>query len=288
MSGVIDDWYQVFRLADSDAKQNVKTLKAHEEELAVALKQSVPGLAKESGEAAAQAAFSSIGTEDRLSAQGHHALLLAPDAFHVGVLFQPTLAFLDRMVEILPAGVESARPASVFLEEFVLTVYLPQLQEKVHNLFHVAISGTHSFHESWSRFHCAAGPEAFREDVTLRAVYKQPLVKVRSTMIALRRLSIFSGDRSNHCTGEHPNGNASDHAVPQGGLFATCTRRHHTVLPTMQRSIARLSGSGDHASRPAISYQGCAVDTESGRREMSHCYAEDYCMSLHLSRMTLT
>jgi exocyst complex component 4 len=89
-----------------------------------------------------QAAFSSIGAEDRLSnQQGHHPLLLAPDAFHVGVLFQPTLAFLDRMVEILPAGVESARPASAYLEEFVLNVYLPQLQEKVHNLFHLAISG---------------------------------------------------------------------------------------------------------------------------------------------------
>ena len=120
-------------------------MKTYEDGLSQALRDTVPGLVKDGAEATVQAALSSIGTEDRLSAAGQHRLLLAPDAFHVGILFQPTLAFLDRIVEILPAGVESARASSVFLDEFVLSVYLPQLEEKVSVLFHQAVSGLRHF-----------------------------------------------------------------------------------------------------------------------------------------------
>jgi exocyst complex component 4 len=71
----------------------------------------------------------------------HHRLLIKPDTFNVTVLFQPTLAFLDRVVDVLPAGLESARASSMVLEEFVLKVYLPQLEEKVLDLFHSAVTG---------------------------------------------------------------------------------------------------------------------------------------------------
>jgi exocyst complex component 4 len=43
-----------------------------------------------------------------------------PDMFNVTVLFQPTmLAFLDRVVDVLPTGLERARASSMVLEEFV-------------------------------------------------------------------------------------------------------------------------------------------------------------------------
>lgn len=71
----------------------------------------------------------------------HHRLLVRPDAFHVSTLFQPTLAFLDRVAEVLPSGLEAARASSTVLDEFVLRVYLPQLEEKVSFLFHQALSG---------------------------------------------------------------------------------------------------------------------------------------------------
>jgi exocyst complex component 4 len=71
----------------------------------------------------------------------HHRLLIKPDTFNVTVLFQPTLAFLDRVVDILPAGLESAKASSTVLEEFVLKVYLPQLEEKVLDLFRMAVTG---------------------------------------------------------------------------------------------------------------------------------------------------
>lgn len=83
-----------------------------------------------------------IGKDDRFLDAGQHQVLIKPDAFHVSVLFQPTLAFLDRVAEILPTGVDAIRASNVFLDEFVLNVYLPQLEEKVQSVFHRAVSGT--------------------------------------------------------------------------------------------------------------------------------------------------
>lgn len=71
----------------------------------------------------------------------HHRLLIKPDTFNVTILFQPTLAFLDRVVDVLPAGLESAKASSGVLDDFVLKVYLPQLEEKVLDLFHAAVAG---------------------------------------------------------------------------------------------------------------------------------------------------
>lgn len=119
-----------------------KTLRQHEDELTRVLKDTMPGLVQGVSENAVQVTLSSVGTDDRLLGVGqHHRLLVKPDAFHVSILFQPTLAFLDRVAEVLPSGIESARSSSAVLDEFVLKVYLPQLEEKVSELFHQAVTG---------------------------------------------------------------------------------------------------------------------------------------------------
>lgn len=100
----------------------------------------MPGLAPAGAGDPSQTIVAS--TDDQLlGSDQHHRLLIRPDAFHVSVLFQPTLSFLERMSETLPAGVENVRTSSVVLDEFVLKVYLPQLEEKVLELFHEAVSG---------------------------------------------------------------------------------------------------------------------------------------------------
>lgn len=125
-------------------KLTTKTLREHEDELTRALKDSVPGLVQGSSESAVQATLSAVGTDDRLLTTGqHHRLLVHPDAFHVSILFQPTLAFMDRIAEVLPAGEETSRAASIVLDDFVLKVYLPQLEEKVSLLFHQTVTGTY-------------------------------------------------------------------------------------------------------------------------------------------------
>ena len=79
-----------------------------------------------------------------LGSDQHHRLLIHPDAFHVTILFQPTIRFLERMTDTLPSGVESVRTSTTVLDEFVLKVYLPQLEEKVLELLHQAVSGEHT------------------------------------------------------------------------------------------------------------------------------------------------
>lgn len=133
----------VFRFADTDMKFTNKALRKHEDELTRVLKDTMPGLVQGVSENAVQTTLSNVGTDDRLlvGAGQHHRLLIKPDAFHVSILFQPTLAFLERVAEVLPSGVESAKSSSAVLDEFVLKVYLPQLEEKVSSLFHQAVTG---------------------------------------------------------------------------------------------------------------------------------------------------
>ncbi|KDQ63373.1 hypothetical protein JAAARDRAFT_169127 [Jaapia argillacea MUCL 33604] len=161
----------VFRFADTDMKLATKTLKQHEDELTRILRDTVPGLVHGSGETTLQSTLSSVGTaEDRLLGTGqHHRLLLKPDAFHVSLLFQPTLAFLARVADILPSGVETARASSTVLEEFVLRVYLPQLEEKVSLLFHQSITG----------------PDAFQPDSSSTKLSPVPLIKASTQLMAL-------------------------------------------------------------------------------------------------------
>ncbi|KAJ6604476.1 exocyst complex component sec8 [Mycena vulgaris] len=160
----------VFRFADTDAKLTNKALRSHEDELTRVLKDTMPGLVQ-SSESTVQAALSTVGTDDRLlgGAGQHHRLIIRPDAFHVSVLFQPTLAFLDRVSDVLPSGVESARESTAVLDDFVLKVYLPQLEEKVSFLFHQAVTG----------------PEAFQPDPSSSRLSPEPLVKASTNLMAL-------------------------------------------------------------------------------------------------------
>ncbi|KAJ7275219.1 Sec8 exocyst complex component-specific domain-containing protein [Mycena haematopus] len=155
----------VFRFADTDAKITNKALRTHEEELTRVLKDTMPGLVQ-SSESTVQAALSIVGTDDRLLGAGqHHRLIIRPDAFHVSVLFQPTLAWLDRVSDVLPSGVESARESTAVLDDFVLKNYLPQLEEKVSFLFHQAVTG----------------PDAFQPDPSSSRLSPEPLRRSAST-----------------------------------------------------------------------------------------------------------
>ncbi|KAI0720009.1 Sec8 exocyst complex component-specific domain-containing protein [Cerioporus squamosus] len=159
----------IFRFADTDTKIATKTLRQHEDELTRVLKDTVPGLVQGS-ENAVQATLAAVGTDDRLMGTGqHHRLLVHPNAFHVSVLFQPTLTFLDRISDILPAGMEAARASSAVLDEFVLKVYLPQLEDKVSTVFHQTVTS----------------PDAFEPDRASLALSSKPLVKAAVQLIAL-------------------------------------------------------------------------------------------------------
>ncbi|PWN29329.1 hypothetical protein BDZ90DRAFT_230216 [Jaminaea rosea] len=194
-------------------------VKRHEERLNAALRASVPGLVSSSGEAQSGilglSAFSSLGGAPSLSLTsggrddardsssttlGHHRILVKPDAFNISVLFQPTLAFVDRVRLVMPrdaagdpsSAATGARPAlgrtntsfiplsasgpskdeggfSSFLDEFVQDVFLPQLEEKVRSLFTSAVGGH----------------DAFQEDPATRGLGARAIVKSAANVVVL-------------------------------------------------------------------------------------------------------
>ncbi|TCD59885.1 hypothetical protein EIP91_011260 [Steccherinum ochraceum] len=155
--------------ADTDIKQASKILREYEEGLAKALRETVPGLVHGPLDGAVQATLSAVGTDDRLLGSSHHRTLVHPDAFHVSLLFQPTLAFMERMAEVLPFGQEASRESTFLLEEFVLKVYLPQLEDKVSLLFHQSVSSA----------------DAFQPDPISNRLSRQPLIKASIQLMAL-------------------------------------------------------------------------------------------------------
>lgn len=89
-----------------------------------------------------QVIVSSMRTDEQYAGAAHR-LLVKPDAFNVSVLFQPALAFIDRVQEVMPseAAGETSKGFSAFLDEFVQDVFLPQLEDKVQSLFQSAVGG---------------------------------------------------------------------------------------------------------------------------------------------------
>ncbi|CAL1695106.1 unnamed protein product [Somion occarium] len=151
-------------------RDKTKVLREHENELTQALKDTVPGLVQGSTDSTVQATLSALGTDDRMLGVGqHHRLLVHPDAFHVSILFQPTLAFMERISDVLPSGHEASRATTVVLDEFVAKVYLPQLEDKVSLLFHQAVTG----------------PDAFQPDPASMRLSNQPLIKASVQLMAL-------------------------------------------------------------------------------------------------------
>ena len=128
-------------------KLTYKALKPHEDGLTRVLKDTMPGLAPTAAGETSQTIISTTADDRLIGVDQHHRLLIRPDAFHVTVLFQPTLSYLQRISEILPSGIASAQESSAVLDEFVLKVYLPQLEEKVSDLFHDAVTGARLFRD---------------------------------------------------------------------------------------------------------------------------------------------
>ncbi|GAA6035827.1 hypothetical protein JCM8097_005726 [Rhodosporidiobolus ruineniae] len=172
---------QIFKFSDSDLQTSSKLLRPLEDSLNSAIKAAVPGLITDglpsttttSALIVASTDPSSVGAGSRTSGlNGTHKALVPADAFNVSVLFGPTLAFLERVKEIMPGGLigEDETNASTgfggFLEEFVLRTFLPQLEDKVASVFHQAVGGI----------------DAFQEDPNYRRVSRVPIVRSVSNL----------------------------------------------------------------------------------------------------------
>lgn len=128
---------QMFKFADTDARSHGQDF----ESLQQVLKTSVPGLVTlQDAQNVMQGEMANA--EDRYSTSGKHRTIIPPNAFNVSTLFQPTLAFLERAGHIIPPGFQEEIGAfSMVLEDFVVKVFLPQLDERVTASFQQAVSG---------------------------------------------------------------------------------------------------------------------------------------------------
>ncbi|KAG8937024.1 hypothetical protein FRC02_008131 [Tulasnella sp. 418] len=160
-----------FRLIDNDGKMAPKMLKRHEDELSRVLNDFVPGLVSNHMlDNGMQGILMSLGADDRFPGISAHKLLVKSNPFHVTVLFQPTLAFIERACQVIPdSSVESATAAATFLDEFVLEIYLPQLRDKVLSLFQQGISR----------------PDAFEDEPLSLRFSPKPVAKASIYLVAL-------------------------------------------------------------------------------------------------------
>lgn len=189
------------------SRRDFAPLRRHEEALTTALRASVPGLIGAASETASGGGSSvSVfhqhsqqpkskasapsgmlgGGSDGFADAGGHKLLVKPDAFNISVLFQPALAFIERVKMLLPpeaagrvaegddVALNGSGGASTgfsrFLDEFVRDVFLSQLEDKVQTLFATA----------------AGGPDAFQEDAMFKArSTDKPIVRSVANILVL-------------------------------------------------------------------------------------------------------
>ncbi|BGP15461.1 exocyst subunit [Rhodosporidiobolus nylandii] len=175
-----DGTKQIFKFSDSDLQASSKLLRPFEDSLNSAIQAAVPGLITDGHPSTTTTSALIVASTDPSSSRssglnGTHKALVPADAFNVSVLFGPTLAFLERVKEIMPGGLvgEDETNASTgfggFLEEFVLRTFLPQLEEKVASVFHQAVGGI----------------DAFQEDPNYKRVSRVPIVRSVSNLMLL-------------------------------------------------------------------------------------------------------
>ncbi|OXH21821.1 exocyst complex component 4 [Cryptococcus neoformans] len=143
---VLEMWRPVqqepmFKFNDSDSRAIQKEIKPIDDSVQQALRSSVPGLVNMQSDQPVSVVAPD--TDDRFSpSSGRYRTLVPPNAFNVTTLFQPTLAFIHCASAIVPPGFESETQGfSTILEDFVVKVFLTQLDEKVTAGFQKAVSG---------------------------------------------------------------------------------------------------------------------------------------------------
>ncbi|KAJ3217398.1 hypothetical protein HDU67_007981 [Dinochytrium kinnereticum] len=86
----------------------------------------------------------SIGIIDKYAnvvAAGHR-LLVRPDPYNVLLAFKPTIAFSEKIETSIEFRSGNFK---IFLEEFILNVFLPQMEERVLEYFHNFVNGSDAF-----------------------------------------------------------------------------------------------------------------------------------------------
>ncbi len=163
---------KMFKL--SEMEQKSEAMKAEEDELDDILKSSVPGLVSKSRARNGLDLISERSGQD--SSAAGHKLLIEPGVFNMTVLLPPSLTFLQRLKDVVPSTAHIPMSTlTSFLDDFLLNVFHPQLEEAVTELC----------------IQCMMDLEAFSEDTHWSKHSPHPIFKGAVAFMSLVRA--FSG-----------------------------------------------------------------------------------------------
>ncbi|KAJ5908591.1 hypothetical protein N7495_001273 [Penicillium taxi] len=139
---------KMFKLSEIDQDSEMK---AEQNELDEILKTSVPGLVSKTR----QKASTNDASQPRQGNSGTgHKLLLDPSVFNMRLLLPPSLSFIQRLKDIVPVDSDiSTSTLTTFLDDFMVNVFLPQLDETVTDLCTLSFITADAFTEDpqWSQ-----------------------------------------------------------------------------------------------------------------------------------------
>lgn len=121
----------MFKLSEIDQKS--ADLAADQHDLDRILQASVPGLVSKSQGHSGFSRTNATAITDGPAAG--HKLLVEPNVFNISSLLPPSLSFLQRLKDIVPQDSDIAMSTlTSFLDEFIINVFDPQLEETVTEL----------------------------------------------------------------------------------------------------------------------------------------------------------
>ncbi|KMK59448.1 Exocyst complex component Sec8 [Aspergillus fumigatus Z5] len=145
---IFDTSQKLFKL--SETEQNTE-MQAEQDELDEILKTSVPGLVSKTRQK-----FTT--TDSSRNGQGNsgtgHKILIEPSVFNMSLLLPPSLSFIQRLKDIVPVDADIALSTlTSFLDDFLVNVFLPQLDETVTDLCSLSFIAPDAFTEDpqWSK-----------------------------------------------------------------------------------------------------------------------------------------
>ncbi|CAL3966048.1 unnamed protein product [Diplocarpon coronariae] len=170
IGGPKQDWKreQLFSFSDADSKSAQMTTEY--QELEGIIRAAVPGLmssrkqgvdgkkttgrAENSTEHSGSRRGASNSIYDKSGGIGAHKSLVEPSVFNMSLLLPPTLGFLQRLKNIVPPGSDLVTSTlTSFLDNFLVNVFLPQLDETLGKLCDTVFEEADSFQQDpqWTK-----------------------------------------------------------------------------------------------------------------------------------------
>ena len=141
---------RMFRLNEMDQKS--PDMQSEQEDLDEILKSSVPGLVSKTRGTAGMSSETPRPVQESTAAG--HKLLIEPNVFNVTLLLPPSLSFLQRLRDIVPSNADiPISTLTSFLDDFLINVFHPQLEDTVSELCTKCIIDLEAFTEDahWSK-----------------------------------------------------------------------------------------------------------------------------------------